>query len=126
MRKFIFAIAILIGIVFLLFNQAELGSIVDTLQQADLRYILMALAVEALYMLNVAGSYHSVYSALGLKEQIDRLILMAASANFVNVVAPSGGVGGLGIFMFLSRGSWEFWRGLILRGRRSMTGRRFW
>ena len=60
MRKFIFAIAVLIGIVFLLINRSELGSIVDTLHDADLRFILLALVVEALYMLNVAASYRSV------------------------------------------------------------------
>jgi uncharacterized protein (TIRG00374 family) len=38
-----------------------------------------------------------------LNEKSDRLFLMAASANFVNVVAPSGGVGGLGIFISEAR-----------------------
>lgn len=99
MRKFLFAIVILIGIVFIYFNRSELGSIVDTLKEGDLRFIFLALVVEVIYMLNVAASFRSVYKALGLKERIDRLIMMAASANFVNVVAPSGGVGGLGIFI---------------------------
>jgi len=103
MRKFIFAVAILIGIVFLLFNRSELGSIVDTLKEGNLRFIFLALVVEAIYMLNVAASFRSVYKALGLKERIDRLVMMAASANFVNVVAPSGGVGGLGIFISEAR-----------------------
>ena len=103
MRKFICAIAILIGIIFLLFNRSELGSIVDTLKEGDLRFIFLALVVEAIYMLNVAASFRSVYKALGLKERINRLIMMAASANFVNVVAPSGGVGGLGIFISEAR-----------------------
>ena len=103
MRKFIFAIAILIGIVFVLVNIAEVQSIVDTLKKGDLRFLLLALGVEVLWMLNVAASYRYVYKALGLDERTGRLIMMAAAANFVNVIAPSGGVGGMGVFISEAR-----------------------
>jgi uncharacterized membrane protein YbhN (UPF0104 family) len=98
MRKFIFAIAILIGIVFLLVNIAEVQSIVDTLKRGDLRFLLLALGVEVLWMLNIAASYRYVYKALGLDERTGRLIMMAAAANFVNVIAPKRWSRGNGCF----------------------------
>lgn len=103
MRKFIIAVLILIGVVFILFNFSEVQSIIDTIQDGNLRYIFLALALEILYLLNVTGSYRAIYSALGLNERSNRLFLMAASANFVNVIAPTGGVGGLGIFISEAR-----------------------
>ncbi|MFN2127174.1 MAG: YbhN family protein [Anaerolineales bacterium] len=103
MRNFVIAVFILIGVVFILFNLTEVQSIIDTLQDGNLVYIFLALGLEIIYLLNVTGSYRAIYSALGLNEKSDRLFLMAASANFVNVGAPSGGVGGLGIFISEAR-----------------------
>lgn len=103
MRNFIIAVVILLGVVFIIFNFSELQSIIGTIQDGNLRYIFLALALEVVYLLNVTGSYQAIYKALGLNEKPDRLFLMAASANFVNVVAPSGGMGGLGIFLSEAR-----------------------
>lgn len=103
MRKFIIAVFLLIGVIFILINLSEVQSVFDTIQGGNLRYIFLALALEIVYLLNVTGSYRAIYSALGLNEKPNRLFLMAASANFVNVVAPSGGVGGLGIFISEAR-----------------------
>jgi hypothetical protein len=36
---------------------------------------------------------------LGLDEEIERLALLVASANFTNIVAPTGGVGGIAVFI---------------------------
>jgi uncharacterized protein (TIRG00374 family) len=103
MRKFVFAIGLLIGIVFIFLNIAEVQDIVDTLQRGDIRFILLAFCIQAIWLVNVAASYRYVYRALNIDETVGRLLLMSAAATFVNVVAPSAGVGGVAVFISEAR-----------------------
>jgi uncharacterized protein (TIRG00374 family) len=99
MRKLLVAIALLFGIVYIFAQKAEVQAIAETLSQGDFRFIFLALSIEAVWMLNIAASYWFIYRSIGLVEKIDRLILLAVGANFVNVVAPTAGVGGMAVFI---------------------------
>jgi uncharacterized protein (TIRG00374 family) len=103
MRKLIVAIALMLGVYFVIGKIAELQAIVATLKRGDLRFIFLALLVELLWLVNQAASYRSIYHLLGIPEEIRNLIFMAAAANFVNVVAPSVGVGGIAVFVSQAR-----------------------
>ncbi len=103
MRKFIVAIALLLGIVFIFTRIAEVQAVAETLQRGDLRFILLAVGVEAVWMFNVAAAYQVIYRTMGLEEKLERLVLTATAANFVNVVAPSGGMGGVAVFISQAR-----------------------
>jgi glycosyltransferase 2 family protein len=105
MRKLIIAIALMLGVYFIIGKIAELQAIVDTLKRGDLRFIFLALLVELLWLVNQAASYRSIYRLLGIPEDFRNLIVMAAAANFVNVVAPSVGVGGIAVFVSQARRS---------------------
>ncbi len=105
MRKLIVAIALMLGVYFVIGKIAELQAIVDTLKRGDLRFIFVALLVEMLWLVNQAASYRSIYRLLRIPEDIRNLIIMAAAANFVNVVAPSVGVGGIAVFVSQARRS---------------------
>ena len=50
-------------------------------------------------MFNSATDYGSIYRLVGLKEKTQHLVLVATAANFVNVVAPSVGIGGMAVFL---------------------------
>jgi uncharacterized protein (TIRG00374 family) len=99
MRKTLIAVVLLLAIILIIGQFAEVQAIVETLQRGDWRYILMAMAVEMVWLLNIAASYQAIYSATGLSERIEKLVLLAAAANFVNVVAPTVGMGGMAIFI---------------------------
>jgi len=99
MRKIIFAIIIVLGVIFVYLNRTEVQEIIETIQQGDLRYIGIAFGVEFLWLLTVAASFWFVYRALGLDEKFKKLVQLTVGANFVNVVAPSVGVGGLAVFI---------------------------
>lgn len=99
MRKLIVAIALLLGVIYLITQMAEMQAIVETLRRGDWRFLLLALFVEAAWLLNVALVYRSVYRALGMEERLGRLVLLAAAANFLNVIAPSAGLGGVAMFI---------------------------
>jgi uncharacterized protein (TIRG00374 family) len=103
MRKWIVAIALLLGVYFVIGKIAELQVIVDTLKRGDLYFIFLAFLIQLLWLVNQAASYRSIYRLLGLNEEIRNLVVMAAAANFVNVVAPSVGVGGIAIFVSQAR-----------------------
>jgi hypothetical protein len=54
-------------------------------------------------MFNVAVSYQTIYRTMGLEEKLGRLVLMATAGYFVNIVAPSAGVGGVAVFISQAR-----------------------
>ncbi|MBP1702484.1 MAG: putative rane protein [Chloroflexi bacterium] len=99
MKKFILAIIILFSVVFFITRAAELQTIYETIQQADWRYILLAILVQGIWVLNFAASAYMIHRALGLTVQYRRIALLTGAATFVNVVMPSAGMGGIGIFI---------------------------
>ncbi len=103
MRKFLFALLLLLGVVFIIGRYTEIEAIFETLQRGDWRFLLLALVVEAAWLLNVAASYRAIYRAIGVNEKIENLFLAATAANFVNVVAPTAGVGGVAVFISEAR-----------------------
>lgn len=99
MRKVIFAMVFLAGIVFVIFRFSELKNIIDTLHRSDLRFLIAAVVIELIWMFNSATDYGSLYRLVGLKEKTPHLVLVATAANFVNVIAPSVGIGGMAVFL---------------------------
>jgi uncharacterized membrane protein YbhN (UPF0104 family) len=103
MRNFIIAIALFLGFIFVVGKLSELQSIVDTLQRGIWWFIGLALIIEVLWVLNCGASFQAIYRAMGIEEQIGTLSLMVTAANFANVIAPSGGVSGVAIFISEAR-----------------------
>jgi uncharacterized protein (TIRG00374 family) len=99
MRKFLIALALLLGIIFIIGNIAEVQNIIDTLKIGDWRFILIAFGVELIWLLNVAISYKAIYRSLGLEEKTWTLILIAAGSIFVNIAAPTAGMSGVAVFV---------------------------
>ena len=103
MRKLILAIVLLLALIFIFINLAEVEAVVETLQRGDWRFILLAFCLQAAWMVSVAACCRVVYRAIGLNESLERLVLLVAAANFFNVIAPSGGVGGISVFVAQAR-----------------------
>lgn len=99
MRKFAIAIIFLLGVVFILGQFSEMQTVWQTLQQGDLRFLILALGVQWIWTVNVAALYRAIYRILGVEENLYDLWRLSLAANFVNVVAPSGGVSGLAVML---------------------------
>lgn len=99
MRKLLLIILFLLGISFLLARGEQLQSVIDTLLSGDARWLGLAALVHLAWMLNIAASFRAIYRLLGVDEQITHLMLVAAAAQFVSVVAPSGGMGGMAVLL---------------------------
>jgi glycosyltransferase 2 family protein len=103
MRKFLFAVLLLLAVYFLLTRFAEVQQVVQTLQRGDLKWILLAVGLHFVWLVNIAACFRACYRLLGLEESIERLLLLSLGANFVNVIAPAAGVSGLAVFISDSR-----------------------
>jgi len=103
MRKFLFAVVFLLGAVFIILRIAEVQLIADTLKGGDWRFLGIAFFFEGVWLLFVAASYKVLYHAMGLDEKFERLILISSASNFVNVVAPSAGMGGMAVLISESK-----------------------
>ncbi len=103
MRKFIFAIAVLLAILFVISRFTEVQNVAATLQQGDWRFLVLALGVEAVWMVNMGVSYRNIFQALGIEEDLPSLINLSSAANFFSVVAPSGGMSGMVVFVAEAR-----------------------
>jgi uncharacterized protein (TIRG00374 family) len=99
MRNFIIAVGLLLGVLFIVSHTAEVEEIAAILRRGDWLFILLAVILILLWLVNMAGSYKTLFNVLDLNEPFLRLLLLTVSANFINVVAPSGGIGGMAIFI---------------------------
>jgi uncharacterized protein (TIRG00374 family) len=99
MRK-VFILVILVLAVFLIaFRFSEIQSIVDTLQNADPFFFIVAIGLEFIWFFGLAVAFRSLYRIMGIDEKIPHLASVAVSANFINVVAPTAGIGGMAVFV---------------------------
>jgi uncharacterized protein (TIRG00374 family) len=99
MRKIIVALVLLLAIVFVVIRFSELQNILDTLHHSNYRFLIAAVIIEIIWGYNSATVYSTLYRLVGLKEKSSHLILVATAANFVNVIAPSVGIGGMAVFL---------------------------
>jgi hypothetical protein len=99
MRKIIIALVLFLAIVFVIFRLSELKNILDTLQRSNYRFLVAAVIIELIWLFNSATDYGSIFRLVGIKERTSHLVLVATAANFVNVIAPSVGIGGIAVFL---------------------------
>ena len=99
MRKIVITLVLFLAIVFVIFRFSELKNILATLQRSNYRFLIIAVVVELIWLFNSASDYGSLFRLVGLREKILHLVLVATAANFVNVIAPSVGIGGMAIFL---------------------------
>lgn len=99
MRKFIFILVLFLAAAFIYPSFGEIESIVETLRWGNFWFLLLAFVIQLAWILMTGLTYLSLYRLLGLEGTAQKLALVAAAANFVNIVAPSAGVGGVAVFV---------------------------
>lgn len=99
MRKFIFILVGFLSAALIYLSFGELESIIETIQQGNLWFVLLALLLQFGWTIILGATYLSLYRVLGLDGTVFKFSLMAAAANFVNTIAPSAGMGGTVVFI---------------------------
>ncbi len=98
MNKFIFVVILFLGVALVILSFGELETILKTLKSGNHWYLLLALTLQMLWFLVVGQMYQSIYRLLGMDDSTLNLSVVAAAAAFVNVVMPTGGMGGIALF----------------------------
>lgn len=98
MKKITIFLVIFLGIAIIAISFSELETIMQTLQKAHLGFFLLAILIQVIWFTTAGRMYQSIFHLLGVHEDILTLSRIATAANFINVVAPTAGVGGIALF----------------------------
>jgi glycosyltransferase 2 family protein len=99
MRKIFLFLVFFLGSALVVLSLGELKNTWRTLQHSDFRFMGLAVVLIMAWMVSEALGYKSLYRLMDVEEKLWRLILLSTAANFINVVAPSGGFGGLAVLI---------------------------
>jgi len=99
MRKFLVAVALMMGVLFMLTRFAELNNVIEVLQRGSLIYLGLALLVEAAWIYNLGTFYQSIYTVLGMQIQRLHVIRLVTAGYFLSVVAPSAGLSSIAVYL---------------------------
>lgn len=98
MKKIFVFVVLFLGVVVIALSFSELETILLTLQKAHLTFFVLALVIQMLWFITTGRMYQSIFHLLGVHEDVFTLSRIAAAANFINVVAPTAGAGGVALF----------------------------
>src|SRR5258706_3102436 len=98
MNKFFVFVILFLGIAVVAISFSELETIVKTLKQVQLQYFFLAVIIQFFWFYTSGRMYRSIFHLLGVDESILTLSRIATAANFINVVAPTAGMGGVALF----------------------------
>jgi uncharacterized protein (TIRG00374 family) len=99
MRRLVVALVVLLAVYFGLSRLAEVQQVAETMQRGNALWLGLALVAQWAWLANNALTLRAVYRLLGLEASLRQLLPLAISSNFLNVVAPSGGMGGMALFV---------------------------
>lgn len=99
MKKIIVVLVLLLAVLFILANGAELQEILNVMAHGNLLFLGLALIIQIGWLLNMSAFYKSVYRSLGMEEKLAILLRLSMAANFLTVVAPSGGLSAIAVFV---------------------------
>lgn len=99
MRKFLFALILFIGIIFIIVRISEFEEILATLQNGELGFLLLAVGLVVLWICNTAFLYKSIYQSLGIRVPLSEIIVISGAVGFANIIAPSGGMSGIAVLV---------------------------
>jgi glycosyltransferase 2 family protein len=103
MRKLFVGTVALLTIAFIIFSLAEIEAILATLRQSNPLYLLAAVGVEVLVLVNSTIIFIALYNLVGLSETRRFMFLQVTASTFVNIITPVAGVGGIAIFLDTAR-----------------------
>lgn len=98
MKKLFVIVLLFLGIAIVAISLSELETIMSALRKAHLTFFILAIVVQLLWFFTTGRMYQSVFHLLGVDESTMTLSRIATAANFINVVAPTAGMGGVALF----------------------------
>jgi uncharacterized protein (TIRG00374 family) len=103
MRRIIQLIVVLLLIVYIVVSFTQIQTILDAIRKGNVLFLIAALLFEFICLINAVAVYRSIYLLVGITENRRNMFLMTTAATFISMIAPSGGVGGLAVFIDSAR-----------------------
>jgi uncharacterized protein (TIRG00374 family) len=98
-RKILLWVVIIISLVYVVINLSELENISAALSQGHWLFLLLAFALALGVLVNNAFTYWALYRLVGISEHRRQFFLLSAASVFISILAPSGGVSGISLFV---------------------------
>ncbi len=99
MRKFAFALILLLALSFVFSQFAHLEEFMAVLQRGQPGWIALAFLVQATWLLNQTAQYRAAYRVLGIERKIRDMLPLILASNLLNVAMPSGGISGVAVLL---------------------------
>lgn len=99
MRKLILAVVVLLAVLFVISRQTDISQVVDTFRRGVPHWLLLAVVIHLISVLNNGVTIRSIYRLLGLREGVGRLTMLWLASVFFTIVTSSGGWGGMVVFV---------------------------
>lgn len=99
MRKLFYSAILIFATYFAITHRSEINLILDVLEQGDWRWLLAAVGVQLIWLVNIAAALQSTYNLVGIRERLRHLVPLTTAATLVNVIAPSYGLGALAVLI---------------------------
>ena len=99
MRRIIQWIVIVLAIAYVVVSFTQIQTIVESLRQGNLPFLLAAFIFECICLFNATAVYRSLYQLVGMNEGRWNMFLMTTAATFISMIAPSGGMSGMAVFI---------------------------
>jgi glycosyltransferase 2 family protein len=99
MRRVIPALVLLLALYLVLSRFTEFQQIADTLAHSNPVWIVLAVLVQMAWTVAITTTYKHTYRLMGMDATVSQLLPLVIASNFINIVAPSAGVGGVAIFV---------------------------
>lgn len=99
MRKIVIIFVFFLAAGFIALSFGEIEQTLETLQRARPGFIVVAILLQLGFLISQTAAYRALYRLMGIEETLRHLALVVVASNFLNVIAPSGGVSGIAIFV---------------------------
>ena len=77
----------------------DAAELVDTLRRGQASWVMVALILQLVWLLNQTVLYQSLYKLVRLPATVGHLLPMVVASNFINFAAPSACLGGIALFL---------------------------
>ena len=99
MRKILLILFFFVAVAIAILSLGKLERTWRTLRHSNFLFLALAILLMLGWTLNDASGYRSLYRLMDVQEKFWRLVLLSSTTSFINVVAPSGGFGGVAVFV---------------------------
>ena len=103
MRKVILWVVVAMAVAFIIFSITELESIIAAVKTGNFAFLLLAVTLEIVCLINNAANYRTLFRLVGLEDTLGHIFKLSTASTFINMIAPSGGFGGMALFIDAAR-----------------------